>query len=49
MTCARHNPAAIFELTPIGCGLAGYEKEQIAPLFISAPRNFLFTREWIYD
>jgi hypothetical protein len=28
-----------FRLTPIGCGLAGYRPEQIAPLFRYAPPN----------
>lgn len=29
----------IFELTPIGCGLAGYSPDQIAPMFDNAPPN----------
>lgn len=28
-----------FELTPIGCGYAGYKPEQIAPMFSAAPSN----------
>lgn len=28
-----------FQLTPIGCGLAGFKPEQIAPLFRNAPDN----------
>lgn len=28
-----------FEVTPIGCGLAGYKPEQIAPMFRNAPDN----------
>jgi hypothetical protein len=28
-----------FEVTPIGCGLAGYSPEEIAPLFRNAPPN----------
>lgn len=28
-----------FRLTPIGCGLAGYKPEQIAPMFSDAPAN----------
>lgn len=28
-----------FEVTPIGCGLAGYTPEQIAPMFRNAPPN----------
>jgi hypothetical protein len=36
---ARQHPDTIFELTPIGCGLAGYHPEQIAPMFSDAPSN----------
>ena len=35
---ARH-AGIVFELTPIGCGLAGYRPDQIAPLFADAPPN----------
>lgn len=30
---AARNPDVQFQLTPIGCGLAGYAPEQIAPMF----------------
>lgn len=30
-----------FELTPIGCGLAGYRPDQIAPMFADAPTNLI--------
>ena len=36
---ARQQPGTVFELTPIGCGLAGYRPEQIAPMFADAPVN----------
>lgn len=36
---AEANPELTFEVTAIGCGLAGYDPEDIAPLFISAPDN----------
>jgi len=36
---ARQRPSIAFELTPIGCGLAGYRPEQIAPMFENAPSN----------
>lgn len=36
---ARHHASTAFELTPIGCGLAGYRPEQIAPMFAEAPAN----------
>jgi hypothetical protein len=28
-----------FQLTPVGCGLAGYSPKQIAPMFKNAPPN----------
>lgn len=36
---ASSNPEKQYELTPIGCGLAGYKPEQIAPLFKNASSN----------
>lgn len=36
---ARQRPDTAFELTPVGCGLAGYRPEQIAPMFADAPAN----------
>ncbi|SOC46874.1 MULTISPECIES: A1S_2505 family phage non-structural protein [Rhizobium/Agrobacterium group] len=30
-----------FEVTPIGCGLAGYRPDQIAPMFADAPANVI--------
>ena len=36
---ARQSPDTQFELTPIGCGLAGYRPSQIAPMFADAPAN----------
>lgn len=36
---AREHPDAHFEVTRIGCGLAGYRDKQIAPLFAGAPKN----------
>lgn len=38
---ARRQPNISFELTPIGCGLAGYKPEQIAPMFADAPPNVI--------
>lgn len=35
-----------FLLTPIGCGLAGYTREQIRPFFEGAPENVVFLKEW---
>jgi hypothetical protein len=36
---ARQRPGIAFELTPIGCGLAGYRPKQIAPMVANAPSN----------
>lgn len=33
---ARANPQLFFYVTPIGCGIAGFKEEQIAPLFKDA-------------
>jgi hypothetical protein len=38
---ARQHPDDVFELTPIGCGLAGYTPAQIAPMFRGTPDNVL--------
>ena len=38
---ARRQPNISFELTPIGCGLAGYRPEQIGPMFSDAPPNVI--------
>jgi len=34
-------PDLRFEVTPIGCGLAGYRPDQIAPMFTAAPANVI--------
>lgn len=43
---ARANPDLRFFVTRIGCGLAGYKDEQIAPMFKGAPDNCDFPDEW---
>lgn len=35
-----------FFVTRIGCGLAGYKDEQIAPMFVGAPKNCMFDIKW---
>ena len=35
-----------FFLTRIGCGLAGYKDEEIAPLFFHAPDHCIFPVQW---
>ena len=48
---AWEHPELKFEVTPIGCGLAGYKPSQIAPFFRDAPENCIlpevFTRHII--
>lgn len=36
---ARDHPKDCFLVTAIGCGLAGYEPKDIAPMFSAAPEN----------
>lgn len=43
---ARRNNTATFDVTRVGCGLAGYKNEQIAPMFLPAPKNCHFPQEW---
>lgn len=43
---AKSNPDMIFQLTPIGCGLAGYRYEEIARLFRDAPCNVFLPAEF---
>lgn len=45
---AEYNPELKFNVTPIGCGLAGYKRSQIKPLFLNQgiTDNIHFTREW---
>lgn len=43
---AKENPELEFDLTPIGCGLAGYKQEEIKPMFRNKPDNVHFTKEW---
>lgn len=43
---AKHNPELEFEVTRIGCGLAGYKDEQIAPMFKNAPPNCHLPEGW---
>lgn len=41
----------VFQVTRIGCGLAGFTDEQIAPFFVGAPANCMFDEAWkpIFD
>lgn len=46
ITYAKLHPELTFELTRIGCGLAGYKDEDIAPMFKYAPENVLKPTGW---
>lgn len=35
-----------FIVTRIGCGLAGFTDDQIAPLFKGSPKNCIFDAQW---
>jgi len=43
---AALNPDLTFQVTRIGCGLAGYDDGDIAPLFKSAPNNCILPVGW---
>lgn len=40
------HPEQTFYVTRIGCGIAGYASEQIAPLFVDAPSNVQLPAGW---
>lgn len=43
---ALANPAATFMVTRVGCGLAGYQDHDIAPMFAGAPANCELPEGW---
>lgn len=43
---ANINPDLIFIVTKVGCGLAGFTEDQIAPLFKFAPQNCELPEGW---
>jgi len=43
---ARQNPRMKFQVTRIGCGIAGFKDEEIGPLFAKAPANCAMPPEW---
>lgn len=43
---AEDTPEVDYQITRIGCGLAGYRDEQIAPLFNGAPDNCHLPLGW---
>jgi hypothetical protein len=44
---ARVSPDLTFQVTCIGCGLAGLKHVQVAPLFKDAPKNCHFDYNWM--
>jgi hypothetical protein len=43
---AKNHPNLLFDVTRIGCGLAGYRDDQIAPFFKHATNNCWFDAHW---
>lgn len=43
---AELNPDMKFQVTRVGCGLAGYEDADIAPMFAHAPTNCMLPVGW---
>lgn len=43
---ARGHRKLTFQVTCIGCGLAGFTHAQIAPMFVDAPANCEFDEAW---
>ncbi len=43
---ATEHPEYTFNVTRIGCGLAGYKDHQIAPMFKGVPKNVNLPKEW---
>lgn len=37
----------VFDVTPIGCGLAGFKHAEIAPMFLNCPTNMELPKEFI--
>lgn len=44
---AREHTGDIFNVVAIGCGLAGYNASQIAPMFAGAPSNVKLPKEFL--
>ena len=46
LTYARQHPEEKFHVVRVGCGLAGYTSEQIAPMFRGCPSNVELHKDW---
>ncbi|WP_414039327.1 SLOG family protein [Acidithiobacillus sp. M4-SHS-6] len=44
---AENNPDTLFQVTRVGCGLAGYNDADMAPLFREAPMNCILPGNWM--
>jgi len=43
---ARKRSDLTFQITQVGCGLGGFHKNEIAPMFYMAPENCWFDSSW---
>lgn len=43
---ARETPETTYQITHVGCGLAGYKDFQIGPMFADAPSNCELPSTW---
>ena len=46
---AKDHPELLFRLTPVGCGLAGFNREDILSFLDDVPENVVFDRHWFFD
>lgn len=44
---AVDHPDLTFQVTRVGCGLAGYTDDDIGPMFFDAPKNCVLPEEWL--
>lgn len=47
LQCAKEHPDKIFLVTQVGCGLAGYQPKDIAPMFEERTDNVIIPREFV--
>lgn len=46
LAVARSMPDSLFQVTRVGCGLAGFRDDEIAPAFATAPANCVLPFTW---
>ncbi len=46
LSYADANPSLTFYVVRAGCGVAGYADAQVAPLFVGASANCIFSEKW---